>query len=183
LASIIEFKFGGLAPVTLEELNRAEEPAFVAQLGGVFEHSPWVAERAWSERPFPSRDLLHAAMMRVVRTATREEQLALLRAHPELSGREAHAGALTADSSSEQGRLGFGALSPEEFGRMTRLNRAYRAKFGFPAIVALALHAKRDTVFAEIERRIGNDGETEIANGLGQVAEITRARLTKLIPV
>lgn len=166
---------------TLAGLNRMDRAAFTDALGQVFEHSPWVAERAWSERPFVSRDVLHAAMMRVVRAAARPEQLALLRAHPELSGREAHAGSLTPDSSSEQGRLGFSALSREEFDRMARLNRAYRAKFGFPAIVALALHAKRDTVFAEIERRIGNDGETELASGLAQVAEIARARLARLI--
>lgn len=167
--------------MTLKEVNALPLEQFVARFGGVFEHSPWVAERAWHARPFATLDALHAAMVEAVKRAPLERQLALLRVHPELAGREAQAGALTPDSSTEQGRLGFTALSHEEHERMARLNRAYREKFGFPAIVALALHARRDTVFAEFERRAGNDVETEIANALGQAAQITRARLAKLI--
>lgn len=155
---------------------------WLARLGGVFEHSPWVAEGAWSRRPFASLDALHAAMMDVVRAAPREQQLALVRAHPELAGREAGEGTLTADSSSEQGRLGFTRLSRAELERMKRLNAGYREKFGFPCIVALRLHATRESVMGEMERRAANDAETELKNALEQIGHITRGRLEKLLP-
>jgi len=168
-------------PVTLAQANALTSQAFVAEFGEVFEHSPWVAERAWARRPFASIDALHAAMMDAVRAAQAEEQLALIRAHPELAGREAAAGTLTADSTSEQGRLGFTALTRAEFERVARANRAYREKFGFPCIVALRLHASRDTVIAEMERRAGADRATEIAAALAQIGHITRGRLDKLV--
>lgn len=146
------------------------------ELREVFEHSPWVAERAWSKQPFASPDALHREMMGVVRAASREEQLALVRAHPELAGGTD----LTAASSGEQGRLGFTRLSQEEFSRMESLNRRYREKFGFPCIVALRLHAERHSVMREMERRLGNNAETELANALEQIGHITRGRLEKL---
>ena len=107
----------------------------------------------------------------------RDEKLALIKAHPELAGREAVAGDLTQDSTGEQGRLGFTALTRAEFDRVGDINRRYRDKFGFPVIVALARHVSRDTVIAEMERRIANDADTEIANALEQIGHITRARL------
>jgi chitin deacetylase len=116
-----------------------------------------------------------------VRTAPAEKQLALIRAHPELAGREAVAGTLTADSTSEQGRLGFTALTRAELDRVARANRAYREKFGFPCIVALRLHGTRDTVIAEMERRVDNDRVAEIAAALEQVGYIARGRLDKLV--
>lgn len=152
----------------------------LADIRGVFEHSPWVAELAWKRGPFCSAGELHAAMMAVVREASREEQLALVRAHPELAGREAKEGALTADSSSEQSRLGFTALSKEEFMRMADLNRRYRDRFGFPCIVALKLHASRATVMAEMERRLAGDADTELGAALEQIGHIARGRLAKL---
>ena len=147
---------------------------------GVFEHSPWVAERAWRKQPFRTREALHEEMMAVVRSASREEQLALIRAHPELAGKEAGEGSLTADSSSEQGRLGFTRLTREEFLKMQDLNRRYREKFGFPCIVALRLHASRETVMREMERRANNSLEKEIQSALEQIGHITRGRLEKL---
>ena len=168
-------------PVTLAQANALTSQAFVAAFGEVFEHSPWVAGRAWARRPFASIDALHAAMMDAVRAAPAEEQLALVRAHPELAGREAAAGTLTADSTSEQGRLGFTALTRAEFERVARANRAYREKFGFPCIVALRLHASRDTVIDEMERRAGADRATDIAAALAQIGHITRGRLDQLV--
>jgi len=141
----------------LDRLNAMPQAEFRAALGEVFEHSPWVAERAWPRRPFASVDALHAAMVAAVRAAGPKEQLALIRAHPELAGREAADGTLTADSTSEQGRLGFTALTRAELERVARANAAYRDKFGFPCIVALRLHATRESVIAEMERRAGND--------------------------
>jgi len=157
-----------------------DKQAFVARFGGVFEHSPWVAERAWESRPFAGLDSLHKAMLETVSKAKREEQLALVRAHPELAGREAKAGALTADSSGEQGRLGFTALGKDEFLRIGEINRRYRERFGFPCIVALRLHATRAGVLAEMERRLGNNADTELGAALEQIGHITRGRLAKL---
>jgi OHCU decarboxylase len=165
----------------LGRLNAMPQAEFRAALGEVFEHSPWVAERAWSRRPFASVDALHAAMVAAVRAAGPEEQLALVRAHPELAGREAADGTLTADSTSEQGRLGFTALTRAELERVARANAAYREKFGFPCIVALRLHATRESVIAEMERRAGNDRAAELAAALDQIGHITRGRLDKLV--
>lgn len=172
---------GAGAGIELGAINAMDSTTFTAALGGVFEHSPWVAGRAWQAGPFTSIAALHEAMVHAVVKASRDEQLALLRAHPELAGREASHGAMTQDSTTEQGRLGFAALQRAEFERVARLNRAYREKFGFPAIVALALHRSRCSVLDEIERRIANDVETEIGAGLAEVAHISRARLQNLV--
>lgn len=115
-------------------------------------------------------------MMRAVQSAPLERKLALVRAHPELAGGEN----LTLDSTSEQGRLGFDRLSPQELETMNGLNRRYRDKFGFPCIVALRLHANRQSVVREMERRLGNNAETELAAALEQIAQITRGRLEKI---
>jgi 2-oxo-4-hydroxy-4-carboxy-5-ureidoimidazoline decarboxylase len=167
-------------PLTLSEVNRMTADEFVRALGGVFEHSPWVAERAFAARPFAAVDALHAAMSDAVRAAGRDAQLALLRAHPELAGKEAQAGSLTRDSKAEQATAGLGALTRAELGRVSDLNRRYRAKFGFPFIIAVRRHTK-DGIFAEFERRLELDPETELANGLGQVFAIARLRLDGLI--
>ena len=169
------------APIPLATLNDLDQGAFARALGEVFEHSPWVAARAWARRPFASVAALHAAMMDAVRSSRADDQLALIRAHPELAGREAAAGTLTADSTSEQGRLGFTALARAEVDRVARVNRAYREKFDFPCIVALRLHATRDAVLAEMERRVDNDRDTEIAAALDQIGHITRGRLDQLV--
>ena len=157
-----------------------EKGGFVERYGGVFEHSPWVAEAAWERGPFASLDDLHRAMMAAVREAPRERQLALVRSHPELAGREAGAGTLTADSSSEQGRLGFTSLSRQEVNKMAELNRRYREKHGFPCIVALRLHATREGVMAEMERRLANESDVELEKALEEIGHITRGRLEKI---
>lgn len=167
--------------MNLPQVNALTLEQFVARFGGVFEHSPWVAERAWDGRPFDSLDRLHAAMMRAVGEAGPEEQLALLRAHPELAGREAAKGALTADSSGEQGRLGFLDLDRSRVERMAELNRRYRQRFGFPCIVALRLHASRESVMAAMQRRLGNTAQAEMASALEQVGHITRGRLDRIM--
>lgn len=165
----------------MAEANALSGEAFVARFGGVFEHSPWVAERAWLRRPFATRDALLAAMQDTVAAAGGGEQLALIRAHPELAGREAGAGTLTGHSTGEQGRLGFLSLSAAEFQRMAQLNRRYREKFGFPCIVALALHGARESVMAQMQRRLDNDAVTEKRLALEQIGHIARRRLENLI--
>lgn len=169
-----------LARVELAELNALGEREFVALLGGVFEHSPWVARQALAARPFSALDDLQRAMMSSVRAASPQQQLALVRAHPELAGAEAKRGELTADSSSEQGRLGFAALSGVEIQELAELNRRYREKHGFPCIVALRLHATRDSVVAEMRRRLENASEAELQAALEQIGHITRGRLARM---
>jgi 2-oxo-4-hydroxy-4-carboxy-5-ureidoimidazoline decarboxylase len=167
--------------VTLAELNSLDEARFVALLDGVFERSPWVAQRAWQGRPFASVEELFQGMARALGRATPEEQLALIRAHPELAGREAAGGRLTVDSSSEQGRLGFMSLDRSHFEQMNELNRTYRQRFGIPCIVALRLHASRASVMAEMQRRLGNTAQAEHAAALEQIGHIARGRLEKLV--
>ena len=168
-------------PLTMSEVNRMTADEFVRALGGVFEHSPWIAERAFAARPFGGVDALHAAMSDAVRGAARDAQLALLRAHPELAGKEAQAGELTRDSKAEQAAAGLTALTREELGRVSELNRRYRVKFAFPFIIAVRRHTK-DGILREFERRLELDPETELANGLEQVFVITRLRLEGLVP-
>ncbi len=155
---------------------------FVERFGDIFEHTPAIAEathRAGLTAHHDTVDGLLAAMLHAMQAMHRDEKLALIRAHPELAGKLALDGQLTADSTSEQGRLGFTSLSREEFDRVADINRRYREKHGFPVIVALALHQTRDTAVAEMQRRTGNDTETEVANALAQIGQIARGRLLK----
>ena len=167
--------------VPLSEINALSAGQFIAALGNVFEHSPWIAERVVDKRPFADVAALHAAMTGALSAANPAEQLALIRAHPELAGREAVEGSLTVDSGSEQGRLGLIALSRAEFQCMADLNKRYRERFGFPCIIALALHADRESVLRTFESRLKNGQEQELANALEQIGHITRARLEKML--
>jgi OHCU decarboxylase len=167
---------GGYVP------SRMPRALFVERFGEIFEHAPQIAERAHRAGLSAAQDTadgLHAALMRVVRAMSQDEKLALIKAHPELAGREAAAGSLTQDSTSEQGRLGFTVLTRAELDRVSDINRRYCEKFGFPVIVALARHATRDTVIAEMEQRIANDADTEIANALEEIGHITHGRLAR----
>jgi OHCU decarboxylase len=162
--------------------SRMPRALFVEYFGEVFEHTPAIAERAHRAGLAAADDTadgLHAAFMGVVHAMDRDEKLALIRAHPELAGREASAGALTDDSTSEQSRLGFTAVSRTELDRVSDINRRYREKFAMPLVVALALHADRSSVISEMERRIGNDRESEIATAIEQIGHIAKARLIK----
>jgi 2-oxo-4-hydroxy-4-carboxy-5-ureidoimidazoline decarboxylase len=165
---------------TLQQVNAMPAAEFRAAFGGVFEHSPWVAERAFAARPFASVDALHAALAGAVKAAGEEAQLALLRAHPELAGKEAQAGTMTGDSTAEQGGAGLDALSRDEMARIADLNRRYREKFGFPFIIAVRQNTK-DGIFREFERRLAHDRDTELGASLGQVYVITRLRLDGLV--
>jgi len=167
--------------LSLDAANRMTRGAFLDTFGEVYRHSPWVAERALAQRPFSNLDALARAMQAVVTGSPREVQLALIRAHPELLGREAAAGRLAARSPDEDARLRLDRLSRAEFGRLARLNRRYRERHHFPCIFALRLHRSRDTVYAEFERRIGNDTETELALALEQMGHIARGKLEELV--
>lgn len=166
--------------ISLEALNNGSVADFVAALGGVFEHSPWVAERAAAGRPYRSRIELHEAMCEVVAQARPEEQLALIRAHPELAGRAAARGELTAHSASEQRRAGLSSCTPEELARLRALNAAYSEKFGWPFILAVKGH-NPVTVIAEMARRIEHSAETERATALAEIGRIAGFRLAELV--
>ena len=165
--------------MTLEELNRLDARAFTAALGGIYEHSPWVAAGAAGRRPFASVDALAAAMAAVVAEADEARQLALIRAHPELAGKAMVRKELTADSTGEQAGAGLADCSPAEFARLTDLNRRYNAKFGFPFILAVK-GFDRAGVIAEFARRIEHDRATEFAESLRQIDRIARLRLAAL---
>jgi 2-oxo-4-hydroxy-4-carboxy-5-ureidoimidazoline decarboxylase len=166
--------------MTLAQLNAMSEADFVHALGGVFEHSPWVAQRAFAERPFASVHALHAAMVAAVDRATDTQKLALLRAHPELAGKAAIRGEMTADSVSEQSGAGLAQCSAGEFARLTELNARYNARFGFPFILAVKGY-DRAGIIAEFARRVTHDRATEFAECLAQVARIARLRLEALM--
>jgi len=163
--------------ISLDQLNTSDRAGFVAAVGDVFEHAPWVAERAYAARPFVTVAALHGAMMQALRSAPRNEQLAFLRGHPELAGKVARAGAMTPDSRAEQGGLGLDRLSPADFARFERANAAYAQKFGFPFIVCVRRHASAESILATFEQRVGNDIETEFAAALTEIGHITRLRL------
>lgn len=160
--------------MTLAELNELSGAAFVAALDGVFEHAPWVAAAVEHARPFPTVAALHEAMMQAVHGVPREQQLALIRAHPELAARRADP--LTDASRAEQGSLGLDRLSEEEYARFERLNAAYRERFGFPFIICVRRHT-RESILHQFERRTRNDPGTELAAALREIGFITRLRL------
>jgi 2-oxo-4-hydroxy-4-carboxy-5-ureidoimidazoline decarboxylase len=139
----------------------------------LFEHSPWVEARADAR---PSSGDRHADLMAVLYDATPEEQLALIRAHPELAGKAAVDGTLTEASAAEQASAGLDRLTQAEYDRFHALNAAYRERFGFPFIICVRLTDKAG-ILAAIERRLGNDRDAEIAEALHQIGEIVRLRL------
>jgi 2-oxo-4-hydroxy-4-carboxy-5-ureidoimidazoline decarboxylase len=165
--------------ISIAQIDALERDAFVAQLGGIYEHSPWVAERAWKARPFRSRDALHAAMEKMVATASREEQLALIRAHPELAGRLAVAGQLTDASRSEQAGAGLDRCTPEEFARLQALNADYRRKFDFPFIVAVR-GLTRAQIISQLEERLAHSADQEFEACLREIGRIAGFRLHDL---
>lgn len=165
---------------SLADLNAASAADFVDALGDVFEHAPWVAEAAAAARPFATVAALHDALMQVVRSAPPETMLGFLRGHPELGGNVARAGAMTDASKAEQGGLGLDRLAADDFARFERLNRAYRARFGFPFIICVRRHT-RASIIDRFEQRLRNDPDTELAAALDEIGHITRLRLAALV--
>ncbi|MEO3416370.1 allantoinase PuuE [Roseovarius sp. CAU 1744] len=156
---------------------------FVATFGGVFEHSPWIADGAFDLELGPAHDCaagMHNALCRVFRSAGRDERLGVLTAHPDLAGKLAAAGKLTAESTSEQAGAGLDMLTDTEREMFQNLNRDYVAKHGFPFIIAVRDHDKA-SIRAAFERRIGNDTETEFAEACKQVERIAQFRLKDML--
>lgn len=166
--------------MTLAELNALDPRALAVALAGVFEQSPWIVERTCASRPFASLDALHRALIDTVKRATDDERLALLRAHPELAGKTAIAGEMTAASVDEQTSAGLAACTPEEFARLNELNRRYNARFGFPFILAVR-GLDRQQILDEFARRVEREYHVEFSESLAQVARIARLRLDGLL--
>jgi 2-oxo-4-hydroxy-4-carboxy-5-ureidoimidazoline decarboxylase len=158
--------------MTIGDLNSLDRDAFVHAVGWAFEHSPWVAERAWQQRPFSDLAALRHAMIAAVEQASRSDQLALLRAHPDLGTRLS----VTAVSSQEQAGAGLDRLTADQFERLSRLNARYRDKFGFPFIFAVKGSTKYDILRA-LEQRSRSSGEEELYEALRQVYRIAGFRL------
>ena len=161
---------------TLAWLNAAEPAAFVASLGSVFEHSPWVAEAVAGQRPFASVQALHEAMLAVIRAQPADRLRAFLSVHPELAGSQARAGTMTVDSVEEQGGLALDALGDAENARWDALNAAYRGKFGFPFILCVRRHT-RASALRRFEVRLGNHLATEMAEAVDEIARVSRLRM------
>ena len=160
----------------LTEINGLSQPEFVRIVGPVFEHSPWIAEVAAKQRPFGDREALHAAMCAIVRTASEDKQLALIRAHPDLVGRAV----LTAESNREQAAAGLMQLSPDEVALFDRYNTEYKARFGFPFIIC-ARKNKKEAILGAFPARLKHSKETEIKTALDQIFQIAELRLADLI--
>ena len=170
------------ATLTLAELNAMPAADFTARLGAIFEHSPWVAERAAARRPFDSVEQLHAAMADVVRSASEDERLRLIRAHPELAGKAAVRGELTDESTREQKGAGLDQCNAEEFERMQDLNRRYNEKFGFPFIIAVKGH-DRHSILRAFAQRLENARDVEAGECIEQIIRIGGFRLGDAITV
>ena len=168
-------------PLTLDRLNASSHTDFVALLAGTYEHSPWVAERAWPRGPFRSLAQLKRALVEVVTEAGHDDQLALLRSHPELAGKAMATGTLTRESSREQGTVGLTACTPAELATIARLNAAYRDRFGFPFMLAVrgprGDGLSKAAIIATFERRLEHHPDFEFAEGLRNVHRVAELRL------
>jgi N-carbamoyl-L-amino-acid hydrolase len=173
---------------TLEQLNGSaarDVPAFVNTLHGIYEHSPWIPERAAKLGPFANITALKQALQGVVTGAERAEQLGLIRAHPELAGKAAIAGELTAESTGEQAKAGLDLCTPEEFATLQKLNGDYNAKFGFPFILAVkgatGKGLTRQQIITTFTRRLRNQPEDELREALRQIGRIAEMRINDLL--
>ena len=162
--------------LTIQAINTLTREQFVEQVGWVFEHSPWVAERAWAKRPFAHLAALHAAMQAEVELGTRGDQLALLRAHPDLGSKAR----MSTASISEQSGAGLDRLTPHEYESLQKLNTAYRNKFGFPFLYAVKGSTKYDILRA-LEQRLNETPDREFRQALTQVYRIALFRLQDTI--
>jgi 2-oxo-4-hydroxy-4-carboxy-5-ureidoimidazoline decarboxylase len=169
-----------MTKMALANLNAADEAGFMAALGDVYEHAPWVAQAALKQRPFATLAALHAALMDAVRAAPPEQRLALIKGHPDLAGKAARAGTMTVESKAEQASAGLDRLSEAEFAQFHRLNDAYREKFGMPFIICVRRHGK-DSILQQFERRLQNTMSAETETALGEIFRIAALRLDQRI--
>jgi len=169
-----------MTTVSLDSLNASDEAQFVAALGDIYEHAPWVARAAYPRRPFATLAALSEAMMATVRAAPIEQRLALIKGHPDLAGKAARAGAMTAHSQAEQASAGLDRMTDAEFDEFHRRNDAYRKKFGFPFIICVRRHGK-DSILQQFERRLRNDVAAETDAALTEIFRIVALRLDQRV--
>ena len=166
--------------MTLAQLNSLALDEFVHIVGPVFERSPWIAEATWPKRPFASGEGLYRALCEIVRAASEEKQLTLIRAHPDLVGRLALARATTKESTNEQANAGLNKLTPEEISAFQKSNAAYREKFGFPFVICARLN-KKEAILDGFRVRLQNSREQEIKTALEEIGKIAYLRLQDII--
>ena len=166
--------------MNLAQLNLLARDEFVRLLGPVFEHSPWIAEATWPQRPFAGVEALHIALCQTVAGAGEEKQLVLIGAHPDLVGRAVQDGTLTPASTHEQASAGLNQLTPEEIAAFQKFNAAYRDQFGFPFIICARLN-KKEAILAAFPRRLENSRTGEIQAALDEISKIARLRLDDLV--
>ena len=152
---------------------------FIERYGGVYEHSAWVAERVFDEVGAVAGEELNTLLQECVDNASRDERLALIRAHPDLAGKAAVAGELTADSTSEQTSAGIDQCSPEEFEKFTEFNDAYKARFDFPFVMAVK-NSNRKAILEAFEQRLKNSTEEEFETAIAEIHKIAALRLEAL---
>lgn len=167
-------------PLALSAVNALDRGAFTAALAGLFEGPPWIVTAAWPARPFASLDALHQALCAVMYDASEAQQVALLRAHPDLVGRAARAGTLSPASTGEQAAAGLDRLTPDEIATFDRLNHEYRERFDVPFVIC-ARENKKDNILAGFAARLQHTRAQEIRIALGEVAKICVLRLHDLI--
>jgi OHCU decarboxylase len=163
----------------MQDVNELGREAFIERFGALFEHSPWVAADAWSDRPFADEDELFEALRSAMYSAPMERKLALIRAHPDLAGRAAIEGTLTRSSKTEQASAGLDRLTPDEYEAFTRLNGAYRERFGFPFVVCVREHTK-ESILRVAAERLAHTRDEEVRVALEEIAKIARLRLEDL---
>jgi OHCU decarboxylase len=163
----------------MESINELDRAAFIERFGPLFEHSPWVAEDAWTDRPFADRDELFEALCAAMYSASQERQLALIRAHPDLAGKAAIEGSLTTSSKREQASAGLDRLTPDEYDQFTRTNTAYRERFDFPFVVCAREHTK-ESILRVAAERLEHTRDEEVRVALEEIAKIARLRLGDL---
>lgn len=166
--------------ISLEQLNSGTRAEFVAALGDIFEHSPWVPEVAAAGRPFATLAELYESLKAALLKAGADRQLAVITAHPDLAGKAARAGTLTPESSAEQASAGLDRLSETEYATFHRLNEAYKAHFGFPFIICVRRHTK-DSILRELDKRRASDAATERGTALAEILRIVALRLDQRV--
>jgi 2-oxo-4-hydroxy-4-carboxy-5-ureidoimidazoline decarboxylase len=167
-------------PFNLGMINSLSREDFVCVIGPIFEDSPWVADATWSKRPFKSLDLLHGALCKTVQASTEAKQINLIRAHPDLAGRAAQTGALTAASASEQASAGLSKLTADEIALLQKYNQSYRDKFDFPFVVCARLN-KKEAILKGFESRLKQSRQKEIKTALAEIEKIAYLRLQDII--
>lgn len=167
--------------VRLSRVNQLPAEDFIELLGGVYEHSAWVAEAVVNLRPFIDCEALLQAMKKAVEQSGQEQKIALLRAHPEFAGKAATEGSLTQSSTAEQSRLSLNNLPADQHRQMQQYNRQFMEKFGFPGIVAVRLNSSVQQIFSQFDRRLQNDFDHEVEQALQQVHAIVRFRVGDLL--